>query len=218
MKYNFSDIKEDSPVVLMLHSSSVHMKMDAVIQSLIREDIAIITLQTSTTQILKFDNIDMEMIYTSSEGYPYIWHKAKVVYFKGNYVLQVKGEGIRYNRRCTYRVGVSRNAKLHTLDGRRHRTIVKDVSLTGFSVTDRVGDLKFQPGDIATLVFEDLGHVIDLLGSVIRVEEHENYTIYGFTIQRSCKDLPSYITSKQSRKHNNLPPSYVLDPTNGETT
>ena len=70
-------------------------------------------------------------------------------------------------------------------------------------------------GDIATLKFEDLGHEINLQGSVIRVEKGEGYIVYGFTIVRSCKDLPSYITNKQRRKRNSLPPSYVLDPSNG---
>ena len=215
MKYRFSDIEEGSAILLMLHSGSVHMKMDATIKNLVREDIAIISLHTSVTQILKFDNIDIEVIYTSKEGFPYMWRKAKIVYFKGNYVLQVKGEGARYNRRCTYRVGVSRTAQLHTIDGRDNRTIAKDVSLSGFSITDRIGDLKLSPGDIATLKFEDLGHVIELQGSVIRVEKGDSYVVYGFTITRSCKDLPSYITTKQRRKRNNLPPSYVLGSSNG---
>ena len=215
MKYCFSNIKEGSPILLMLHCGSVHMKMDANIVNLVREDIAIITLQTSVTQILKFDNIDIEVIYTSPDGYPYMWRKAKIVYFKGNYVLQVKGEGARYNRRCTYRVGVSRTASLRTNDGREHRVIVKDVSLTGFSITDRNRDFTLCSGTTATLTYEDIGHEIELLGAVIRIEEHDDYTVYGFTTQRSCKDLPSYITNKQRRRRNNLPPSYVLDPSNG---
>lgn len=216
MKYNFSDIKEGCPIVLMLHSGSVHMKMDAVIDRLIRDDIAFITLQTTTTQILKFDDIDIEVIYTSSDGYPYMWHKAQIVYFKGNYVLQVKGDGTRHNRRCTYRVAVSKTARLYTLDEQIHRIIVKDVSLNGFGITDRNRDLNFTPGTVATLMFEDLGFFIDLQGVVIRIEEHDDYVVYGFTIQRSCKDLPNYITTKQGQRHNTLPPSYVLNPNNGE--
>lgn len=215
MKYSFSDIQEGSPIILMLHASSVHMKMDAIVNNLIREDIALITLQTSVTQVLKFDNIDIEVIYTSPDGYPYIWRKAKIVYFKGSYVLQVRGDGARYNRRCTYRVGISRSAQLRTSDGREHRTVVKDVSLTGFSITDRIRDISLRKGELATLSFEDIGHVLKLQGSVIRIDEKEDYTTYGFTISQSCKDLPSYITAKQRRKRSNLPPSYVLDPKNG---
>lgn len=217
MKYNFSDITENSPIQLMLHSGSVHMKMDAIVDSLVREDIAIITLQTSSSQILKFDNIDIEVIYTSPEGHPYIWRKAQIVYFKGNYVLQVKGDGSSYNRRCSYRVGVSRSALLYTNDGQAHPIMVKDLSLTGFSITQRSGDFTLQPNDKATLSFEDLGHTLDLQGSVIRIEENDNLIVYGFTILRSCRDLPSYITTKQRKKHNIMPPSYVLEQNNGET-
>ena len=214
MKYVFSEIPEGSPIALMLHNGSIHMRMDADIVSFVREDIAIITLHTSITQILKFDNIDIEVLFTTRDGIPYQWRKAKIVYFKGNYVLQVKGDGARYNRRCTYRVGVSRSAQLQTNDGREYRVMVKDVSLTGFSVTDRSGDVVLFEGDGATLVYEDLGHELDLLGTVVRIIEKDGYKTYGFSILRSCKDLPSYIAMKQRRKRNNLPPSYVIDPDN----
>ena len=214
MKYVFSNIPEGSLIALMLHNGSIHMRMDASIVSFVREDIAIITLHTSVTQILKFDNIDIEVNFTTRDGIPYQWRKAKIVYFKGNYVLQVKGDGARYNRRCTYRVGVSRSAQLRTSDGREYRIIVKDVSLTGFSITDRTGDVTLFQGDSATLIYEDLGHEIDLYGSVVRIVETDNYKTYGFTITRSCRDLPSYIATKQRRKRNNLPPSYVIDSEN----
>ena len=216
MKYVFSEISEGSSIALMLHNGSVHMRMDANIISFVREDIAFIELQTSTDKILKFDNIDIEVLYTSREGIPYQWRKAKIVYFKGHYVLQVKGDGHRYNRRCTFRVGVSVSAKLKTKDGREYRVMVKDVSLTGFSVTDRSGDVELFEGDIATITFEDLGHELNLRGTVIRITEKLSYRSYGFTLHRSCRDLPSYIATKQRRKRNNLPLSYVIDSDNGE--
>lgn len=215
MKYVFSEIPEGSPITLMLHNGSIHMRMDANIVSFVRDDIAIITLQTSVTQILKFDNIDIEVNFTTREGIPYQWRKAKIVYFKGNYVLQVKGDGTRYNRRCAYRVGVSRSAWLRTRDKREHRVIVKDVSLSGFSITDRTGDVVLSQGNTATLIYEDLGYEIELCGSVVRILETDDYTTYGFTITRSCRDLPSYIAAKQRRKRNNLPPSYVIEPNTG---
>lgn len=212
MKYVFSEIPEGSQITLMLHNGSIHMRMDANIVSFIREDIAIITLQTSVTQILKFDNIDIEVLYTTYEGIPYQWRKVKIVYFKGNYVLQVRGDGARYNRRCTYRVGVSQSAQLTTQDGREYRVMVKDVSVTGFSVTDRTGDVELFEGDLVTIKYEDLGHELELQGSVVRIIEKTTMTTYGFILTRSCRDLPSYIALKQRRKRNNLPPSYVIDP------
>lgn len=209
MKYSFSNITEGSPIILMLHNGSVHMKMNASIINLIREDIAIISLETSMTQVLKFDHLEIEVVYVAHDGIPYMWKKAKIVHFKNNYVLQVKGEGSRYNRRCSYRVNISRSAIIRTDDG-EYRVIVKDVSLTGFSIADKKNELTLSIQSGATLYFEDINHIIDLYGEVMRIEERDDYKIYGFSIRRSCRDLPSYITTKLGDKSTKLPPSYVI--------
>jgi hypothetical protein len=90
--------------------------------------------------------------------------------------------------------------------------MVKDVSVTGFSLTDRTGDVELFEGDLVTIKYEDLGHELELQGSVVRIIEKTTMTTYGFILTRSCRDLPSYIALKQRRKRNNLPPSYVIDP------
>lgn len=210
MKVNFSEIRDGSPIILLLHNGSVHMKMHGNIINLIREDIATISLDTSVSQILKFDHMDIEVIYISDDGYPYVWKKSKIVYFKNNYVLQIKGEGARYNRRLTYRVNISRSALLRTADDREYKVTVKDVSLNGFSVADKKNELGLSLEDGASIYFEDISHVIDLYGTVMRMEQRDDYIIYGFMIRRSCRDLPSYITTKLGDKSNNLPPSYVI--------
>jgi len=210
MKFSFSDIREGSPIILMLHNGSVHMKMMGNVINLIREDIAIITLDTSVSQVLKFDNIDLNVIYISEDGTPYIWKKAKVVYFKNNYVLEVKGEGSRYNRRVTYRVNISHCAQAYTANDTEYRVVVKDVSLSGFSIADKKNELHLSLDDGITIHFEDINHIIDLYGTVMRIEEREEYPVYGFMIRRSCRDLPSYITTKLGERRNNIPPSYVI--------
>ena len=210
MKYRFADIEDGSPIVLMLHNGSVHTKLHGNIINLIRDDIAIITFETSVSQILKFDNIDIEMIYISDTGTPYIWKKAKIVHFKNNYVIQIKGDGNRYNRRVTYRVSISRSAQLRKADDTEFTVTVKDVSLNGFSVADKNNVLNLSMKDGVTIYFEDLNHVIDLYGTVMRMEEKDDYMVYGFKIRRSCRDLPSYITTKLGDRTNALPPSYVI--------
>ena len=162
------------------------------------------------SQVLKFDHMDIEVIYISDDGYPYVWKKSKIVYFKNNYVLQIKGEGVRYNRRLTYRVSISRSAILRTADDKEYKVTVKDVSLNGFSVADKKNELNLSLEDGASIYFEDINHVIDLYGTVMRMEQRDDYIIYGFMIRRSCRDLPSYITTKLGDKSNNLPPSYVI--------
>ena len=210
MKYNFSDIEDGSPIILMLHNGSVHMKLDATIINLIREDIAIITLETSVTQVLRFDNIDINVVYVSDEGTPYMWKKAKIVHFKNNYILEVKGEGVRYNRRYTYRVSVGRVAQIRTAKDEEYRITVKDVSLTGFSLADKKNELSLSIDDGVSIYLEDMNHIIDLYGTVMRIEKKDDYYIYGFRIKRSCRDLPSYITAKLGDKRSTMPPSYVI--------
>lgn len=210
MKFNFSNIRDGSPIILILHTGSVHTKMHANIINLIREDIATISLDTTVSQILKFDHMDIEVIYIADDGYPFVWKKSKIVYFKNNYVLQIKGDGVRYNRRITYRVSISRSAQLRTADDKEHKVTVKDVSLNGFSIADKKNELHLAMEEGVSLYFEDINHVIDLYGTVIRMEERDDYIIYGFIIRRSCRDLPSYITTKLGEKRNNLPPSYVI--------
>lgn len=209
MKVNFSEIKDGSPIIFILHSGSVHTKMHGNIINLIREDIATISFDTSVTQVLKFDHMDIEVIYISEDGYPYVWKKCKIVHFKNNYVLQIKGEATRYNRRVAYRVSISRAAQLRTADDQVCKVTVKDVSLNGFSVADKQHLLNLSMGDGASIYFEDIDHEIDLYGIVTRMEQKDDHVIYGFVIRRSCRDLPSYITTKLGDK-NNLPPSYVI--------
>lgn len=210
MKYSFSDIEDGSPIILMLHNGSVHMKLDATVINLIRDDIAIITLETSVTQVLRFDNIAIEVVYVSDEGTPYMWKKAKIVHFKNNYILEVKGDGVRYNRRYTYRVNVGRLAQIRTAEDEEYRITVKDVSLTGFSLSDKKNELHLAIDDGVSIYFEDINHTIDLYGTVKRIEKKDDYYIYGLHIKRSCRDLPSYITTKLGDKRNNMPPSYVI--------
>jgi len=210
MKFSFSDIKDGSPIILILHTGSVHTKMHGNIINLIREDIATISLDTTVSQVLKFEHMDIEVIYISDDGYPFVWKKCKIVYFKNNYVLQIKGDGTRYNRRITYRVSISRSALLRTTDDKEYKVTVKDVSLNGFSVADKKNELQLSMEEGVSIYFEDLSHVIDLYGTVARIEQRDDYIVYGFVIRRSCRDLPSYITTKLGDKSNNIPPSYVI--------
>lgn len=210
MKYSFSDIKDGSSFIILIHNGSVHSKMHGNIINLIRGDIATISLDTPTSQILKFDHMELEFIYISEEGTPYIWKKAKIVYFKNNYVLQIKGDGTKYNRRMTYRVSISQTAEIRKSDDTIYSSTVKDVSLTGFSILDKKNELHLSIEDGVTIYFEDINHIIDLYGTVMRIEERDDSIIYGFSIRRSCRDLPSYITTKLGDRRKNIPPSYII--------
>lgn len=210
MKFRFSNITDGSPIIILTHNGTVHSKLQGHIINLIREDIAIISLETPTTHIIRFDHMDLDLVYVSENGTPYIWKKAKIVHFKNNYVLQIKGDGTKYNRRMTYRVTISKNAELRTTNNEIFPVLVKDVSLTGFSIVDKKKELPLSLESGATILFDDIDYHIDLYGTLVRIEEKDNSIIYGFLIRRSCRDLPSYITTKLGNRRNNIPPSYII--------
>lgn len=201
LKKEFSEIEPGSRILLSLSSGNKSMEMGATISKHLKDNIALISLDNSSGQVLKFDNVNINIIYTNDEGIPYIWLNSTVVYYQGQYLLQVKADGgRRHNRRNSFRVGVSHYAKLRMAGHGELEVIVRDVSLTGFSITDRKKELGLSQGTHALLRYEDMGHQLELEGNVVRIEETEDYIIYGFVITKSCRDLSSYVNLKQRQK------------------
>lgn len=201
MKQEFSEIEVGSRILLSLSNGSKSLEMGATIARHLKDNIALITLDNSSGSVLKFDNVNINIIYTNAEGIPYIWMNSTIVYYQGQYLLQVKADGgRRHNRRNSFRVGVSHYAKLRITGHGELEVVVRDVSLTGFSITDRKKDLNLSQGTHALLRYEDIGHELELEGNVVRIEETEEYIIYGFVITKSCRDLSSYVNLKQRQK------------------
>lgn len=201
MKQEFSAIEIGSRIVLTLSSGNKSMEMGATIIRHLKDNIALISLDNSTGQVLKFDNISISVVYTNSEGIPYIWMNCTIVYYQEQYLLQVRAEGgRRHNRRNCFRVGVSHYAKMRIAGHGEIDVVVRDVSLTGFSITDRKKELNLTSGTHAYLRYEDIGHELELEGNVVRIVEEDDYIIYGFVITKSCRDLSSYVNMKQRQK------------------
>lgn len=201
MRQEFSEIEVDSRILLCLSSGNRSMEMGATIVKHLKDNIALISLDNSSGQVLKFDNVNINVIYTNAEGIPYIWMNSTVVFYQGQYLLQVKADGgRRHNRRNSFRVGVSHYAKLRVAGHGEVEVVVRDVSLTGFSITDRKKELGLSNGTHVLLRYEDIGHQLELEGNVVRIEETEEYIIYGLVITKSCKDLSSYVNLKQRQK------------------
>lgn len=201
MKQEFSEIEAGSRILLNLSNGTKSMEMGATIVRHLKDNIALITLDNSSGQVLKFDNITINVVYTNAEGIPYLWMNSTIVYYQGQYLLQVRADGgRRHNRRNSFRVGVSHYARLRVPGDGEYDIIVRDISLTGFSVTDRNRLLNMETGTRAILRYEDIGHELELEGNLVRIVEEDEYVIYGFVITRSCRDLSSYVNMKQRQK------------------
>lgn len=203
MKKEFTEIAIGAPLLVTITSNGNTMEMSAELVKHLKCNIALITLASATDKVLNFNSVDISVIYTSEEGIPYAWFKCKIVYYQGQYLLQVPEDGgRRYNRRNSFRVGIAKQARLKVSGHGANNVLVGNVSLTGFSIIDRSKALKLELGNRATLTYEDIGHELELEGNVVRIQEEDDYVIYGFVITKSCKDLPSYVAIKQRGNRN----------------
>lgn len=200
MGIKLSELDEGSSITLIISSKDRVMTLDAVIKKHVKENIAFITLQCDTSKRLVFDTVQIDMEYYQDGRVPFIWRNVKVAYVKSDYALQVFSDGIKHNRRGSFRVGISTLAKVNTLGRGPRQVMVRDLSLTGFSISDRKKEFSLSIGSELSISFEDLGHVLNLTGRVARIEEQEDVTIYGFEICNLCKDLSSYLSVKQRQK------------------
>ncbi len=200
MGMKLSDIEEGGKITLFISQEDRHVEMDAIIKKRLRENISLITLLFESEQVLNFDNVKIEVEHKPDEVQPFIWRVAQIARFKGEYVLQVQNDGQPHNRRDSFRVGVSVTGRLTGVGRGTKSIIVRDVSISGFAITDRKKELNLVIGNTLSVYFEDCGHILDLSGRVVRTEEHEDAMVYGCEITNLCKDLSSYISTKQRQK------------------
>ena len=197
-----SELEEGNKLSLRIITKDQKMQLNAVLKKHIRDDIALITLMCDTSRKLSFDNVRTDMEFCPTGEVPLIWYSVRVVNYKDDdYAVQVFSEGAKHNRRGSFRVGVSSPARVKNAQpGTPREVMIRDVSLTGFSISDRKGELSLSAGDTLSVYWEDFGHILDLTGRVVRTEEQEGVKIFGFEICNVCKDLAPYINKKQRQK------------------
>ena len=195
-----SELEEGSQLVLRISANSKMMKLNAVLKQHLYENAAIIAIMYDTDKKLNFSNVTTDVIFYPDNDVPKIWYEVEITYCEGDYILRVVSDGVKLNRRNYFRVGISQPADItNCIPGGYRRTTIKDVSFTGFSISDRKKELKLNIGDIVSVSWEDIGHSLNLTGCLKRIEERDDITIYGFEICNVCKDLASYINIKQKR-------------------
>ncbi len=195
-----SEIEENSQITLLVKNKDNSMEINGSVIRHVRENIALISLDYDTTQRLIFEGVKIDMEYCHENEVPYIWRNVKIVNYKHDYILQVFSDGMKYNRRDSFRVGVSVLAEFRK-GGRTQQVLIRDISVSGFAISDRKNELGLSKGDEVFVKFEDIGHYLDLAGRVVRIEEREDMIIYGLEICNLCKDLSSYVSIKQRRNN-----------------
>lgn len=203
MGLKLSELEERDLLTIIASSDMGEMKIQAFIKKILKENVAVIEVVFQDGRKLNFDNVQLNIEYAPEDGVPFIWRAARIVNVKNQYVLQVAGEGVRHNRRSCFRVSVGVYARMAMVGRQGADVMIRDVSLSGFSIADRDKSLNLELGNELTVVFSDLGYNMKLQGRVVRMEEMEQMIIYGIEIRNLCKDLSSYISVKQQRNRRN---------------
>ena len=204
MNIRFSEIEEQEFIRLRIHKGESQFALGATVKRHLTDEFTLVALDYSGEQTLVFNNVTVDVEYFPSGDVPLVWKNIKVISQKNMYVLQVNGVSMRNNRRDSFRLSVAKMALMKRPGERPKQVMVKEVSLSGFSITDSKKELNLEVGDQVLIFFEDWGYQMNLDGRVVRLEEREDVTIYGFSIRNLCKDLSLYINDKQRRtKRNN---------------
>lgn len=199
MGHKFTEVGEDSPIVLSIRSNDKHMELGAIVKKHLGKNLTLITLNYGGGKRLVFDNVQIDVLYCVADSIPILWHNAKVITHKDNYILQVTADGTRSNRRNSFRVSVATLGWMNQMGKPPKQVMIKDVSMTGFAITDRRKELKLEKGDRVGISFDDLIFSLKLDGKLVRIEEHDDYVVYGFVILNICNDLTTYINQKQRK-------------------
>ncbi len=192
-----TSVKEGTPIVLAISSEGKALEMGGSILKVLQENVALISVNFAGNQKLNFNNVKVDMECITEDNIPAKWANVKIMFYQNQYVLRADTDGKKKNRRECFRVGVSHRALMKMPGKGQKDVMIKDISLSGFAITDKDKSLNLVIGDQLAVHFEDLGHVLDLIGVVVRTQEEEDYTIYGLQICNICKDLSSYICVKQ---------------------
>ena len=199
MAHKFEELKEGSPIVLSISANDKHMELGAVVTKHLGQNLTLISLNYEGSKRLIFDNVQVDVLFCATDSSPILWHHARVINHKNSYILQVTSSGMRSNRRNSFRVSVATLGWMTQPGIPPRQVMVKDVSMTGFAITDRKKELKLTKGERISISFDDLYFSLVLEGKLVRIEEHEHYIIYGFVILSVCNDLPIYINHKQRK-------------------
>lgn len=195
----FTEIEEEQEIRLHIHNQQSQFILGANIKKHLNEQLTLINLDYSGTQKLIFDNVSIDAEYFQPDDVPLMWKNVKVHNYKNAYVLQVTSQPVRRNRRDSFRLSVARTAWMTMRGHKPQQVLIKDISLSGFSISDSKKELNFEEGDQLSITLNDWGYELKLDGRVIRIDEREDMIVYGLTIRNLCKDLSAYINYKQQR-------------------
>lgn len=194
-----SDIPAKEELLIKVTAGDKSLELQSNIIGHLKNNLTVVSIEGYENKKLNFDTVTVELEYSSENSVPVIFKGVSIQSYKDKYIINSPKKGTKTNRRGYFRVPVGETGFLK-VNGKMSTVIVKDISMTGFAVTDRNKELDLSKGTRVNLKFVDLAFEIVLEGELVRIEDANSHTIYGFQITNICKDLQYYIGLKQRRK------------------
>lgn len=197
MGIKLSELDIGCPILLKISNTEKSMTLNASIKRHIESNIVSINIADYEPGKLVFDNVQVDLEHQLDNAVPIVWRNIKILTYKSEYFLYTPTDGLRTNKRSFFRVGISMTVQIMSATNGPRQTTIRDLSLSGFSVIDRKKELILKTGDELSIYYKDLGYDLSLIGRVARIDEQEEFILYGLELCNLCKNLSAYLSEKQ---------------------
>lgn len=194
-----SEVNPGENLIIVISKDNKQLQLEAQVVENHTEETSEIVLNGGFGKMLVFKGVDIAVQYQPGDAVPIEWNTASIRTSEDKYELVARGDGTPHNRRKCFRVGVSAEGVMSRMGKEPQNITVKDVSLSGFAITDKFDVLDLKPNDLVRIEFEEDEIKIKLEGRAVRIDRGEDKTIYGFVITSICNNLSSFIMEKQRK-------------------
>lgn len=195
-----ADIPAKENLLIKVSTGEKSMELQANIIGHLKNNLTVVSIEGYEGKKLNFSAVNIELEYKGENSVPITFKNVTIQSYKDKYIINSPNKGIKVNRRGYFRVPIGVFGIIK-IDGKASNIYVKDVSMTGFAITDRTKGLNLSKGTRAVLKFTDMTLELTLEGELVRIEDNEFSTVYGFRITSICKDLQYYIGLKQRKRN-----------------
>lgn len=194
-----ADVPARENLLIKVSTGEKSMELQANIIGHLKNNLTVVSIGGYEDKKLNFSTVNVELEYQGENSVPITFKNVTIQSYKDKYIINSPKKGTKVNRRGYFRVPVGVYGVIK-IDGKASSTVVKDVSMTGFAITDRTKELNLSKGTRAVLKFTDITFELTLEGELVRIEDNESSAVYGFQITNICKDLQYYIGLKQRKR------------------
>lgn len=208
----FSDIKRDSVIYISAMKNNTSVTLASNVLHVTDEAVYVEPFMHGKSIInFKSSEIALEMLSVYPGDIPLLWPGVTV--YKGEYegqtchIIKAATEGVKRNRRSSFRVFVGSGATLTEQDtGNANTVIVKDISATGLSFLVKSGPdaYEYETGKLVSIAYTDNEQrfIVDADLRIVRKTESPKGFVYGCKFTKLYPQIGGYVATKQIKNRN----------------